>query len=654
MSEPAPGSGPPPDAEWLEADGLGGYALGTASGRNARRYHGHLVAATLPPARRSVLLAKTEETLVVGGRRVGLSVNRYPGVLYPRGDLLLASFSNEPFPRWSWEVDGLRLAKTLLLVHAEPTCVVTWEVEGEAPEGGARLDVRPLLALRDHHALRRGGDDAAVERLVEPGCVTVTADGGRLRLHLAHDADGVETERYTWWDLEYDRERERGFDFREDLLSPFGLVFDLGRRRRATLVASTVLREAAGAAALRERERARRVRIAGPQSDPPLLRALRRAAERFVVERDDGVTVIAGYPWFTDWGRDTTISLPGLLLATGRHREAKEVLRTFARFVEDGLIPNRFPDRGEPPVYDTVDASLWFVEAVRATWRATGDDSFLGELFGTLTSIVEAHERGTRYGIRVDADGLLAWGAPGVALTWMDARVEGRPVTPRRGKPVEVEALWFNALASLAELAGALGERAREAALRVKAARANRSFTASFWNEAEGCLLDAIGEDGVPDPSIRPNQLLALSLHHPLVAGERAAHVLAAVEAQLLTPFGLRTLAPSDPAYRGRYEGGPAERDGAYHQGTVWPWLIGPYASAHLRVHGDGAAALERLAGRLRPLAAHLLGEGLGQLPELFDGDPPHRALGCPAQAWSVAELLRVLAEKPELVPLLS
>ncbi len=630
------------ESEWLETDGLGGYASSTVPGRNARRYHGLLVAATDPPAGRSVLLSKLEETLVVAGVRYDLSVNRYPGALHPRGDRLLESFSPEPYPTWTYEAAGVRLRKTLFVVHGETTAVVSWEALN-APPGPLLLEVRPLVALRDHHALRREerGWDAGTTS--GDGVVTVRPVAGLPPLRLFHDAASVRLDGVWYRSFELDRERERGFDFVEDLFSPATLTFDLAAAPTATVVATTGERRAAEAASLRRREEERRKEVAGEPGSPRLLRALRSAADRFLVRRGEGWTVIAGYPWFTDWGRDTMISLPGLALATGRLEVARSVLSTFARFVDRGMVPNRFPDHGEPPEYNTVDGTLWFVEAARAYLAASGDEAFAAELYPLLLEVVEEHLRGTRFGIRADDDGLLLAGEPGVQLTWMDAKVGDHVVTPRHGKPVEVQALWHNALRSVAALARDLGDGWQQRRLTALADRAAAAFSALFWSPARGHLVDVVGRDGSTDPSLRPNQLLALSLPYPLVEGERAESVLAAVERHLLTPFGLRTLAPSDPAYRGRYEGGPEARDGAYHQGTVWPWLMGPLVDAHLAVRGDSPETRWRAAVWLRPLCEHLLGPGLGELPEVYDGDPPQRATGCVAQAWSVAEVLRAV-----------
>ncbi len=637
------------EAEWLETNGLGGYAASTLSGLQTRRYHGLLVAATTPPVGRTVLLSKLEETLVVGDQRFDLSVNRYPGTLHPRGDRFLTGFEIEPFPTWTYEAGGVRLVKTLFLVDGENTAVVTYRVaESPASIGKLRLEIRPLTAFRDYHALARENPGWDRTLGIEPGRVTLRPYPAVPALHVAHDAVELDTQSFWYRNFEYQRERERGFDFEEDLFSPFRLVFDLSgaASQSATLVASTERRLLADVPGLEAKELARREAVSGPSEGRAALRAIRRAADQFLVRRDAGFTVIAGYPWFTDWGRDTMIALPGLTLATGRadqHGVARSILATFASHLDRGMIPNRFLDKSTQTSaeseYNTVDATLWFVEAVRAYANATGDHAFVRGLFPSLLGIVDAHVQGTRYGIRLDHDGLLASGAEGVQLTWMDAKIGDWVVTPRRGKPVEIQALWFNALSYLAGLAGQMEDDSTRLRLEGLAERAQSSFERLFWNAQAGCLFDVLDENGKPDLAIRPNQIFAVSLPHPIQTGERALRVVAAVEQHLLTPYGLRTLAPSDPRYIGRYEGGPRERDAAYHQGTVWPWLLGPFIAAYLRVHGKSAETSMRAAAILRTLFEHLLGAGLGQLPEIFDGDAPHRPDGCFAQAWSIAQV---------------
>ncbi|MDQ6705217.1 MAG: glycogen debranching protein, partial [Acidobacteriota bacterium] len=399
------------------------------------------------------------------------------------------------------------------------------------------------------------------------------------------------------------------------------------------IVASLIRHDASEAGELRRAETGRRKALGN---------GLPAAATQFLVKRGHGDTIIAGYPWFEDWGRDTMISLPGLTLATGRPEIAKSILVEWSRFVDRGMLPNRFPDAGSKPgnqpEYNTADAALWFFEALRAVIEHTGDYSFVSDaLYDILADIVAWHQRGTRYGIHVDADGLLAAGAPGVQLTWMDAKVRDWVVTPRRGKPVEIQALWYNALRIMEDLSlrrglpGPYGEMAEAA---------KHAFVAQFWNESAGCLYDVIDGD-LRDSAIRPNQVIALSLKYRMPYTWQAKSILEVVERELLTPFGLRTLAPGDPNYRGRYEGDTAARDGAYHQGTVWPWLIGPFIAAYLEGHRNSAEAVARARSWLEPLRQFQDSAGAGQIPELFDGDAPHQPRGCTAQAWSVAEVLR-------------
>ncbi len=631
-----------PDAEWLETNGLGGFALSTVSGRNARRYHGLLVAATTPPTGRSVLLGKLEETLVLGQERFDLSVNRYGGRLHPRGDLHLRSFRVDPFPTWEFEVGDVRLRRTFFLVHGEETAVILWELTA-GDVAPVRLEVRPLLVYRGHHELRGPGTpcDPAVWR--EEGAVRLHPCADLPDLRLAHDAESI-AETFFWYrGLEYDLDRERGFEYSEDLFSPLSFSWDLSARPEATLVATLGGRPAADAPALAATEEKRRRRVEGAGSDRRILRLLRSAADRFVVKRGDGWTIIAGYPWFTDWGRDAMIALPGLLLATRRFDVARSVLETFTRHVDRGMVPNRFPDEGTEPEYNNVDGTLWFVEAVRAYLEAARDEAFLRQVYPLLVEIVERHLRGTRFGIRADVDGLLTSGEPGQQLTWMDAKVDGRVVTPRSGKPVEVQALWHNALRIVALYAANLGDAFTAARLLALADQARESFGALFWNEKAGHLADVVAPDGTRDLTLRPNQLFALSLHRPLLTGARAASVLRIVEERLLTPYGLRSLDPAHPDYRGRFEGGPAERDAAYHQGTAWPWLLGPFVDAHLAVRGNNPESRRTASAWLAPLVEHLSGPGLGLLPEVFDGDAPHRPGGCVAQAWSVGEVLRAV-----------
>ena len=614
--------------EWLETNGIGGFSSSTITGLNTRRYHALLTAATRPPVGRMVLLSKLEETLVVDGRRIELSCNRYPGVVHPRGYRYLKEFRQNPFPIFLYEVDGIEIEKSVFMVHGENTTVVEYRASHPCV-----LELAPLIAFRDYHATTHENGALNPDFETTPGMVTCRPYPGLPALRLAYTSGEVRRTGYWYHNFEYDAERERGLDYREDLFNPLLLRLDLSPSAPAAVIASTEMHSADEAGRLRSAEIVRRA--AAPPGD------------QFVVRRGNGSTIIAGYHWFSDWGRDTMISLPGLTLVTGRYEEAKSILLAFAETVDQGMLPNRFPDSGEPPEYNTVDATLWFFEAVRALAARTGDCEFVRvRLYPVLSDIVAWHERGTRYGIRLDADGLLHAGEAGTQLTWMDARVGGKAVTPRIGKPVEIQALWYNALRTMEDFARRFGDDMARTHYGELAAQAQAAFTRTFWNDAAGCLFDVVDGES-RDGSIRPNQVFAVSLFHSMLPPEKAKLVVEVVERQLLTPYGLRTLSPSDPRYRGRFDGGPESRDGAYHQGTVWPWLIGPYVSAYLRVNGRAAV------GCLEELRRFAADEGLGQIPEVFDGDRPHRPGGCIAQAWSVAELLRVMDEIGESVRVL-
>jgi predicted glycogen debranching enzyme len=635
--------------EWLETNGIGGFASSTINGLNTRRYHGLLVAATKPPVGRFVLLSKLEETLFIDGQPFDLSANRYPGVVHPQGFRYLKQFRLDPFPIFTYEVAGVEIEKTVFMIYGENSAVVQYEIrKNNYPEQSKHvgLELRPLIAFRDYHSTthENGSINPGLEE--QSGSVSITPYQGLPSMHLAHNA--VELRKTGDWyrNFEYEVERERGLDFTEDLFNPFVLRFDLPLYGVASVIASTDQRDVARVPEYRQEETTRRRRIerASPVDDG-FARGLVAAADQYIVSRGDQKTIIAGYHWFSDWGRDTMIALPGLTLTTGKHEIARSILRTFAKHVDRGMLPNRFPDAGETPEYNTVDATLWFFEAARSYLACTGDLEFLrNELYPVLADIIAWHVRGTRYGIKVDASGLLSSGEQGVQLTWMDAKVGDWVVTPRRGNPVEIQALWYNALGIIEELSQRFGDEASQKRYRSMAAVANWSFNRLFWNENSGCLYDVVSGETV-DPSIRPNQIFAVSLAHSMLSPERARAVVETVRQQLLTPYGLRSLAASHPQYRGRYTGGPFDRDGAYHQGTVWPWLMGPFITAYIKVNGSSELARRQVIEWLTPLREHLADGGLGQISEIFDGDAPQTSRGCIAQAWSVAEVLRALVE---------
>ena len=628
--------------EWLEANGVGGFAMGTVAGTSTRRYHGLLVAPLPPSGERHVLLARLEESVVDGGAEIALATNQYPGTLHPEGHRRLAGFRLDPFPTWTYQAGGAALEKRLFVVHGRQAVVVRYR-----GDRAVALRVRPFLAFRDYHALAHAnGDlDGRVRESASGGARTLAARPYRslpeLRLH--HSGGAFHQDGAWHRDTEYLEELERGLDFREDLWRMGTIEMEVRPGEDAFLVATIDPWEALDRAsidAVEEAERARR----GSRFAHPFLARLDRAAEQFLVARADGSpTVIAGYPWFTDWGRDTMIALPGLCLARGRLDEARDVIRSFLARARGGLIPNRFPECGEAPEYNTVDATLWLFQAVNGYLVAGGDPAFASEVYPAAREILRFHQAGTLHGIRVDPeDGLLVAGGEGAQLTWMDAKVGDWVVTPRHGKPVEVNALWYNALRLAAAWGRAAGDTDGASDLEREAARVARSFTERFWDPSLGRLFDVLLPTG-PDRRMRPNQIFAVSLPYPLLDRERQRRVVRAVERALLTPVGLRTLAPGEPDYQPHYGGAPRDRDGAYHQGLVWPWLLGPFVRAYLIAFGPTRHNVAYCRSLLRGLERHLSTEGcLGQISEILEPEPPYRPVGAPAQAWSVGEVLAV------------
>ena len=624
-------------AEWLEPDGLGGFASGTVSGIRTRRYHAILLTATAPPAGRVVLVNGFEAWLERPGETLALTSQRYaPDVIHPDGAERIEAFDPDPWPAWVFTLlDGSRIEHGLLVQPGRAAATLYWRLRGG--QGGV-LAVRPLLSGRDYHALHHENPAFRFDAEVNGGRVVFRPYPGLPAIVAC--SNGAYTHQPDWYrNFLYTEERARGLDHVEDLASPGVFRWDLSQGEAVWTLAAEGHEPGENIAILRAAEQRRRRRFAS---------RLHRAADGYLVRRGGGKTILAGYPWFTDWGRDTFIGLRGLCLATGRLDDARAILLEWAGAVSEGMLPNRFPDHGEAPEFNAVDAALWYVVAVhdflRLAKRLAQRDRRTLEV--AIDAILSGYARGTRYGIRVDEDGLLAAGEPGVQLTWMDAKVGDWVVTPRIGKPVEIQALWLNAL----RIGSSFSERWAEAYARGRAA-----FEDRFWNEATGSFHDVVDVDhraGTVDPTFRPNQIFAVGgLPFAVLEGARARRVVDAVEARLVTPLGLRSLAADEPGYTARYQGGVRERDGAYHQGTVWPWLMGAFVEAWVRVHGDTVEAKREARARfLEPLLAHLDAAGLGHLPEVADGDPPHSPGGCPFQAWSVGEALRldriVLAER--------
>jgi len=627
--------------EWLLTDGLGGYACSTITGQNTRRYHGLLIAAT--EHGRLLLVSKIEDSIALRGKQYPLSTNQYPGVIHPAGWQYLVEFRLDAIPVFRFVVEDVVLEKTVLLVSGKPAALVCYRyLEGHEP---VRISAQPLLNYRDHHSDTRRGALRFDSRPMANGCGLEVSYPGLGRSLFALASTGRFAAQPCWYEnMEYARELERGLAYREDHFCPgrFEAEIQPGKEWSLSFSLGEPLAARPSSLVNQERARVRRAESSSGARDD-FVRGLSRAANDFVIRLpgNAGYSIVAGYPWFWEWGRDAMIALPGLMLVTQRFAEARSVLSRFAGAMRAGLLPNRFLEGGVGTDYNTVDASLWFVYAAWKYHAYTGDGEFMGQLRPRLQEVIRCYREGTDYGISVGNDGLVRAGSPGLQLTWMDAKVGEWVVTPRHGMPVEINALWYNALRSMSDLARNLGWEALD--YDAAAEKVRESFLPNFWNEGRGCLYDVAGP--VPDASIRPNQIFAASMPFPVLQGERAQSVLSVVQRLLWTPYGLRTLAPGSPGYRGRYEGDMGARDAAYHQGTAWPWLMGPFVSAWVRVHGATNAARRRAGGFFRALNNHLCEAGLGTVSEIFDGDPPHLPRGCIAQAWSVGELLRSYVE---------
>jgi predicted glycogen debranching enzyme len=633
--------------EWLVTNGLGGFACGTVAGTLTRRYHGLLVAALPPAGHRTLLFSKIDDVVDYDGQTYALGANRWAGgVIEPSGYLHIERFCLEgATPVWTFACADALLEKRVWMEYGANTTYVQYRVV-RAPRP-LKLSANVLVNYRDYHGSAHAPEVAMDVQSMEGG-LRIQAFADAVPFYLRSAVSEIEPA-HTWYrNYELAEERSRGLDHQEDHLHAGTFQCDLRVGESVTLVASTdAAASLDGTAALQAQISRHQGMMEGCQQAnphiahwPAWIKQLIIAADQFVVMRPladtpKGVLVIAGYPWFAYWGRDTMVALPGLLLTTGREKIAAGLLRNYARFVDRGMLPNRYPEAGDAPEYNSVDAALWFFEAARQYYAATHDLSLVRDVFPALAQIVDEYTRGTRYNIHVDStDGLVYAGEPGVQLTWMDAKVGDWVVTPRVGKPVEVNALWLNALTTQAKFAEALGT---SPASYVELAGQVRQGLQRFWNPAANCCFDVIDGPEGNDASVRPNQLLAVALEEsPLTAGQQRA-VVDICARELLTSFGLRSLSPHDPKYQGKYSGDQRQRDGAYHQGTAWGWLIGPFVQAFLRVTGDAQQALTFLA----PFENHLKIHGLGTASEIFDGDPPHAPQGCFAQAWTVAEVLR-------------
>jgi predicted glycogen debranching enzyme len=601
------------EKEWLIGNGLGGYASSTLCASNTRAYHGLLMAALQPPADRWLMLSFLDEE--IDGHH--LACHQYPDAIYPQGYRYIQEFRQDPFPRICYEVDGARVEKMIFMIRGENTTIIRYRITG----GRGRLSILPLMHSRSFHAA--SPLPGLSQKLLTGGALIRSSGRPDASLTLLSDGPLFRVDEKVYYNFEYEEERRRGLAWREDLYSPGCFEIDLSGDAEFAIAASAWRSSMPDWQSEMAKEKARLEALKAP------LPELSQAADSFLVKRGGSLSIIAGYHWFDDWGRDAMISLPGLLLSTGRTDEAAAVLRSFASAMKDGVLPN---DLGAQS-YNTVDASLWFVRAAAAYFEQCADMQFLEELWPALLAVFSRYSRAGE-GFGRDEDGLIFSAA---ALTWMDARVDGRPVTPRAGKCCEINALWYSALKDMQKLQKALGRSGSPGGgdLSRLAARVKASY-GRFWNSETGCLYDVIDHE---DASIRPNQIIAAGIDGLLPDVMRAS-VLDTVTRELVTPYGLRTLSPRDPRYAGRYEGGPRSRDAAYHQGTVWPWLIGPYIDALLSIKGRSKAVRSSARELLRPMLSLQAG-GIETLPEVFDGSSPHRPGGCVSQAWSVGEVLR-------------
>lgn len=631
--------------EWLATNGLGGFASATIAGANTRRYHGLLFAALHPPVDRTLLLAKLDERICINGCEYSLGVNDTAHGLYPEGHHYLHQFSTHPLPTFLYSIEDVLLEKIVFMVYGQNTTVIRYNIY-TANNREFKVKITPLVNCRDYHGMIRRNNwpfsqDAAADR------VAIEAYPGAAKLYLAgENARYLQGPGYWFEGMRYPAEEARGESMWEDHYMPGEFVAKVKGNTSFAIIASAAEITTVNSQLLQVQEEKRLsylVEQAGYGHE--FINRLVLAADQFIVQRESTgtKTVIAGYPWFTDWGRDTMIALPGLTMVTKRYEEAAEILTTFARYCRDGLIPNRFPDEGQSPDYNTVDASLWFFQAVYKYIQYTGNYDFVREvIYPVLKEIIEHHREGTDFNIRVDEDGLLAAGDYGLQLTWMDAKVDDWVVTPRHGKPVEINALWYNALRVMEKLAQKFGEGSRP--YNHLAQKARKSFVQQFWNESGECLFDVVGPEG-KDGAVRPNQILAVSLPFSLLDHSKETKILRKVWRCLYTPYGLRSLSPDNPQFRPFYGGDRWDRDGAYHQGTVWSWLIGPFVTAYRKINDYSPESRTVAELMIEPFKGHLFDHGVGSVSEIFDGAHPHDPKGCIAQAWGVAEVLRAYAE---------
>ena len=636
--------------EWLETNGLGGWSGSSLAGCNTRRYHGLLMAAIKPPAERLLLVSKLDESIILDNKRYDLSTNDYGDTLSPDGFQFLNSFKKELFPEWIYEAASIRLRKTITMVYGQNTTLIRYEVL--KADRIFSLQLLPLIAARGYHQLQHADNNIFWNVEFRNGLFHNQPFEGAPDIFISVPGSTYQPVNKWYYHFNYLQEKYRGLDYIEDLFNHGSFSVQLKDGDSLNVIISTDDPTGKNADTLFETEKNRKSSLLKGVTDT-LLQQLVLAADQFIVKREipsdttaepavELKTVIAGYHWFTDWSRDTMIALPGLCLETGRYEDARKIIAVFAKSVSEGMLPNRFQDNNQPPEYNNVDGTLWYFIAVFSYLQKTNDRKFvLDDILPVLKDIIEWHFKGTRFHIHVDSDGLLYAGEPGQQLTWMDARVGNQVITSRMGKPVEIEALWYNALKIFEELLIMNGETDQAGEIAGKAEQAKKSFDEKFWFSEGGYLIDVIDPDGKPDYSIRPNQVFALSLPFHLTDGEKGESVMKILRSKLYTPVGLRSLSAEDPEYKGHYGGNVFSRDSSYHQGTVWGWLMGPYIDAGMKMEGE---LFKKEAAEMVVQFTKQLNEGcIGSISEIFDGDAPHHPRGCVAQAWTVAEILRVI-----------
>lgn len=627
--------------EWIVTNGIGGYASGSLSGANTRRYHGLLVASFQPPTDRQVIVSKTEEVIQWNEVSIPISSNQYHDVIFPEGYKLITSFDRDPLPKWFFSYGSLSLSKTVFMVHGSNTTIIEYKNNSDQ---NFKLQILPLIVYRDYHQLRRESRDFNFSINEDKGKLKILSQQGLDPFFIFFE-NGNFSQNEDWFrNFEYEKEKERGLDFVEDAKAIGHISFNLSKGQTVRIILSTDEYPVDYSQDARRNE-VLRLQLLNPKFDTEFLNDLIVSADQFLVWRlsSKSYTIIAGYHWFTDWGRDTMIAMRGLVIATGKQHLAESIIQTFLHYLDEGLIPNRFPDHGEDPEYNTIDATLWLFVALYEYYQKFEDLSFIRSVFPSLTSIIESHYAGTKFNIHVTKESLLSGGEKNLQLTWMDAKVDNHVVTPRQGCPVEINALWYNALNIYVAFGELIGEPV--SFYKEKITHTATSFRKYFFN-SKGFLNDVVVPGSLINDDIRPNQVYAISLPFSPLTEEESKSVLNTIEAHLYTDLGLRSLSPAHAEFKPMYSGDQWSRDHAYHQGTIWTYLWGEYAIAYLKVHQYSAESKKMIIEKSKMLKHHFYNEdGIWAVSEIFDGENPGAGKGCIQQAWSIGMTIKALIE---------